>query len=139
MKKLISVILILALILPAFALASGADPIVGCWYIFIDLTMYPELVSTFGDYDQMLSLYYFDGSGLIYGLENDVKDGAATPIFSGAGKWEKTLFGYNVSIIGFGDVTITVDGDIAMLKANSNGAMKLRRLIPFNPYADYSF
>ena len=42
MKKLITIILILALFLPAAALAADPDPIIGCWYFVVDVNMFPK-------------------------------------------------------------------------------------------------
>jgi hypothetical protein len=138
MKKLLAVILILALLLPAFVLAE-TDPIVGYWYMYIDMKAYPELVTMFGDYDHILSMFYFDESGFIYQLENDVKDRKSTPYFTSGGKWEKSAAGYNVSIIGIGETTMIVDGDTALLKNKyASIYLKVRKLVPFNPYTDFS-
>ena len=45
MKKLIAVIMILALLAPAAVLADR-DPIVGSWYFLYDKALYPEFAST---------------------------------------------------------------------------------------------
>lgn len=140
MKKLITVILVLALLLPAAALGSDPDPIVGYWYMFIDLKAYPELSAAYGDYDHLISLYYFDESGVIYLLENDVKAGSASPVFTGGGKWEKAQDGYNVSIIGLGETTLSISDDIALLNVTKYSvSAKLRKIITFNPYTDYVY
>lgn len=138
-RKLISVLLITAIaILPVAALAVEPDPVVGYWYVFIDLKEYPEMASTAGNYDNMLSMYYFNESGSIYLLENDMKDYAATPMFTGNGRWEKTSSGYNVSIIGFGETTMIVSEDTAYLKIpNTQLSMKFRKITSFNFYTDY--
>lgn len=140
MKKLTAIILLLALLLPAAALA--ADPIVGCWYFHADLKKNPEMKATYGECDSISDLYFFDESGVISGLEAIIMDGKSTPTFVGAGKWEKNLFGYNVSIVGFGQTTMTVNGDEALLKipnASVNVSLRLRRLIPFDMYNDYVY
>ena len=139
MKKLIALILILALALPAAALAaSKRDPIIGYWYIFLDVVQYPELKSSLENYDHGISMYYFDDSGIIYLLENDVKDCVSTPSYASTGKWEKTGSGYNVSILGIGETTLSLDGDAALLKLPSYPlSMKLRKIYTFNPYTDY--
>lgn len=139
MKKLFAFILVLAFLFPSFAFAEDTDPLVGYWYIFVDLQVYPEMTTTFGDYDNMLSVYYFDPTGIIYLLENDVKDGAATPSFTGSGRWKKADSGYNVSIIGIGETTLNFYGPSAYLRIpGSSISMKLRNLTRFNPYKDYS-
>ena len=42
MKKLLAIVLILALIVPAAAMAADPDPIVGCWYMVFDVNDYSE-------------------------------------------------------------------------------------------------
>ena len=81
MKKLIALTLILALLLPAGAMASSNDLIIGFWYLLVDNGRYPELMKNYGDFDYVLSAYLFSEDGNIYLLESDIKDGAATPIF----------------------------------------------------------
>lgn len=140
MRKLIAVVLVILLLLPAAALA--ADPIVGCWYVHMDLKTYPELRATYGNYDTIVDLYFFDESGVIRAIEGVITDGACTPTFGGVGKWEKNLFGYNVSLLGFGDSTMTVSGDEAKMKLSNSGmdlTMKFRRLVVFDIYNDYEF
>ena len=139
MKRLFAIILALCLLVPFCVSAETDDPIIGYWYCFMDLTAYPELVPSVGEYDHMLSMYYFDPSGVIYLLENDVKDGASTPFYTGGGRWEKTESGYNVSIIGIGETTLSFYGPSAYIQIpGSDLSMKLRNLTRFNPYKDYS-
>lgn len=140
MRKLIAVILILSLLLPAAALAS--DPIVGCWYLYIDLIEHPEMKPTYGDYDRIVDIYIFDASGTISLIEGTVTNGMCTPTFTGQGKWEKSLFDYKVSIVGIGETTMTVNGDQALLvipNAAVKASMKMRRLVQFDMYSDYVY
>lgn len=140
MRKLITVILVLALLLPALALAEQ-DPIVGYWYAYYDGAVYPEFMQSFGNYDSAISLYYFAENGSIILLENDMKDGSATPTFTSCGKWEKKLFSYNFSIIGLGEGTIELQTDTMKIAPSSYNGMKmtLRKIISFNPYKDFSY
>ena len=63
MKKLITIILILALLLPAAALADP-DPIVGCWYVSINQDdMKPEGRIPGISYE--VRVLYFDETGII--------------------------------------------------------------------------
>lgn len=140
MKRLLTIVLILAILLPAAALAE--DPIVGVWYMHIDLNKYPEMKTTFGQYDSLTDLYFFNADGTITVIEGIITDGACTPVFSSAGKWEKSLFDYNVNIIGIGDTTMSISGNEAKLMVQNGNIkiyMKFRRLIDFDPYNDYSF
>lgn len=141
MKKLITIILALALFLPAAALAS--DPIVGCWYMYIDLIEHPEMKANYGEFDRIIDIYIFDESGNVSLMEGAISNGACTPSFAATGKWEAGATGYNASLIGIGETTISVSGDEAKLKIPSpvgySVNMKMRRLTPFDMYKDYSY
>ena len=140
MKKLIAITMIMAVLVPAAALA--ADPIVGCWYLYVDLFEHPEMKANYGNCDRIVDVYIFDESGTISLVEGVITDGMCTPSFTAQGKWEKNLFGYNVSVLGFGQTTMTVNGDEAFMKipnASVNVSMKFRRMIPFDMYSDYKY
>lgn len=141
MRKLITMILILALALPALTLAEEPDPIVGCWYTFIDNSRYPELMKNYGDYDYVLSAYLFAEDGKIYLLENDVKDGAATPVFYCCGAWDKAqdIRKYNYKIMGIGEGTIRLEegGDMYLIMGDLS--LHFRMMFPFSPYRDMSY
>ena len=143
MKKLITIILILALLLPAAAGSIGNnDRIVGYWYMFLDGTYYPEVAVNYGGYDYALSAYFFSPNGTISLLENDIKDGAATPTFTSCGKWEKSGFNkYSAQILGLGDCSIDIEDNGNMYLTLSATKMKvhLHMIIYANPYTDYSF
>ena len=140
MKKLITLILILALTLPAAAMAAD-DLIVGFWYTFIDNSRYPELMKNYGDYDYVLSAYLFAEDGKIYLLENDVKDGAATPVFYCCGTWDKAqgIRKYNYKIMGIGEGTIRLEegGDMYLIMGDLS--LHFRMIFPFSPYRDMSY
>jgi len=140
MKKLITIILVLALLLPAAALADQ-DPIVGYWYLYLDGKAYPELMKNIGDYDSIVDLYYFAEDGTVMTLENVLKNGSATPTYTSQGKWEKSLFAYSFSIIGLGDGKISIkDDSLELTLPNNNGLkMRLRKIVQFNPYKDYFY
>ena len=144
MKKLLAIILILALLLPAAAGALVRDRIVGYWYIFIDGDHYPEFMANYGDYNYVLSAYFFSSDGFIMLLENDMKDNAATPTFITCGKWEKEKMGidtYHYQIMGMGEGTIKIEdnGNMYMAIPNNptNLSLHLRMIFPFSPYSDY--
>ena len=141
MKKLITILLILSLLLPAAALAAEPDPIVGCWYLYIDVEKYPEMRATFGENDIIADMYFFNSDGTISLLEAAIAGGKCTPTYAACGKWSAGSSGYNVSIMGIGETTMTVSGDDAFIKvanATSYLNMKFRRLVIFNFYTDYS-
>ena len=143
MKKLVTIILILALLLPAAAGALGKnDRIVGFWYMFMDGTYYPEVAASYGGYDYALSAYFFSPDGTISLLENDIKDGVATPTFMSCGKWEKSGFNkYSAQILGIGDCTIDIEdnGNMYLTLLSTKMKVHLRLMIYADPYRDYSY
>jgi len=138
MRKLITITLILALLIPAAALADDQDPIIGCWYLYYDAYIYPEFASTYGNVESEVSIYYFLPNGSIMLLDNPIKGESSTPTYSGCGRWQKTDNGYTYSLVGLGegDARIT-DNGVELQLPGSTVYMVMRSLIPFNPYADY--
>lgn len=76
MKKLISFVLIIILALPALVMAEDRDPIVGFWYLIIDVGTLPEKVQK--DLSQSIHTFrvlaevdvlYFNEKGEIYSVE----------------------------------------------------------------------
>ena len=143
MKKLITLILILALALPAVAMADDVDPIVGGWYLFYDNTKYPEMSSNFGNYDYVFSVYFFSQDGTVYLLESDIKDGTSTPVFMSAGSWKKTegLRRYAYKLIGFGEgiIQLKESGEMYLSAQDQSVYLHMRWVSPFNPYQDFVF
>ena len=139
MKKLITVILILTLILPAAASADDPDPIVGNWYFLYDKSKCPELSSTFNGLDLAISVYWFTENGIIYSSEVSVLGEKGTTGYSPVGKWEKDDSGYHYSIIGIGESNLILENDEMLLNLPTNPTfyMRIRRMLPFNPYQDY--
>ena len=99
MKKLLAFILILALLLPAAALA---EDIVGTWYMLYDKTVVPEMAASFDNCDLIVASYSFMPDGSIILTENDVKDGNSEPHYGPTGKWEANGSEYTYSIMGLG-------------------------------------
>ena len=140
MKKLITIILILAMLLPAVVLADDLDPIVGCWYMYADKNIIPEFMSFYADADSELSVYYFLENGSVMLLDNIVTNGTGTPTFTPLGKWEKSGQDYKFSLLQLGEGTLRVSGDEMYLPAQgSNMFMIMRRIICFNPYKDITY
>ena len=136
MKKLITIILILALLLPAAAVSDAFDDIVGCWYLYFDSELYPELASIFGEFDKEVSVYFFQKDKSIVCLDAVVKDGKCTPTYLPCGKWDiRGVVKY--SIVGIGEGTGYIDGDKLVLKYPGTEAyMTLKKMAPFDPYSD---
>ena len=138
MKKLIAVIMILALLAPAAVLADR-DPIVGSWYFLYDKALYPEFASTFGDADVSMSVYWFTESGAIMSTDLAASGTSGESSFLTAGRWSRADNGYNYSIVAIGEGTILLEDDSILLSLPNmeNYYMVMRRMVPFNPYRDY--
>ena len=135
MKRLITIILILALTLPAAAVAEEQDQIVGTWYMYCNVPGSP-MESSYPDLDSSLILFTFEKSGNVFYIELDYKGTIVTPNDRViAGKWEKDGSNYKVSIIagGVSDAFIK-DGMLHAAVFNSELYMVLRKLEPFDFY-----
>ena len=141
MKRLLIILLALALVLPVSAFAADTDPIVGQWYFAFDSVATPEFAYNFAPYDKVIGIYLFLESGTVMCLELDLQNETGTPTYVAQGKWEKVDDQYNYSIMGFGEGTAILEEDTLLLGLqNANGiCVRLRRLIPFNPYKDYVY
>lgn len=139
MKKLISIILVVMLIFPTTVLSeTESDPIIGVWYLYANLTTYPELNTGHYDMDSTLMLFYFLSSGSIMTLTLNTKDGVGTPQYMAAGKWEKNKDTYLISIIGSGTGKgyIKANELVAQIAGENGSYGLLRKMIEFNPYTD---
>ena len=141
MKKLLAVVLILALLLPVAALADDtADPIIGHWYLLFDKNVSPELASNFQDNDYIFMIFSFLSDGTILQSEIDIKDKTGNPYSGSAGKWERSGYDYSYSIIALGSGKALLEGDSLLLQMqNSTIYLKLHKLIPLDAYNDYVF
>ena len=142
MKKLITIILALALILPASALAVETDPIIGYWYMFIDCKQYPEFASVVGYADNIFTMYYFHADGSVSAVSATMKDGSLTPEASAFGKWEKESDGnYMGKLFAMGNVPLELKDDTLIMYTKTSPKMGtvLRRIVSFDPYSDYVY
>lgn len=139
MKKLIAFIMILAMLMPAAAMAADPDPIVGSWYLLYDKSLFPEMASTFNGADIAISVYWFMENGTIMSTENSITGTSGVPKFITAGRWSKSADSYNYGVIGLGEGTALVEDDKILLSLpGSDGYyMVMHRMIPFDPYHDY--
>ena len=147
MKKLITVVLILAMLLPIMSVAEEPEEIVGCYYLLYDKNLSPEFASTFGNSDIMLSTYIFDADGTVSICGVLITDHSGTPEYGAAGKWtkEKTRtksgFRYVVSILGLGSGTARIEDDCLLFNISESPSVyvRLRKMVPFDPYNDYIY
>lgn len=140
MKKLIAVILILVILLPAAVLAEERDPIVGIWYLCVDVTLYPELSGAYNGKDLLFDIYNFmpDGPVMAAGLEQTGQKGETS--FQPTGRWEKEEDHYLLKVLNYGNTIIYVKGDLLYLKLTtadgSDSYLIMHRAIPMDPYSD---
>ena len=135
MKKLITIILLLALITPMAALADR-DPIVGSYYALQDYKLYPETAPD-DSIDMIIMVLTFYEDGTIMNTENDISGRTGKQVFSSAGKWEKTDTGYKISLIGLGEGEGILEEDAVLIPLQNFGHLRLHKLITLNPYKDY--
>lgn len=138
MKKLLALILIVVLAVPASALAADQDPIVGSWYMYYEKSLSPEFADLFQNSDFVVCVYIFTEDGSIVCTESDITGKSGNPIISAAGKWSNENGEYSYSIVGLGTGKALIDEESILVQLqNSNLYMKFRKLIPFDFYADY--
>jgi len=137
MKKLITIILILALILPAAALAADHSP-VGVWYMCYSKAATPEFASNFGEEnDYALEILFLTEDGTVLKLVHDVAGKTGNPSFGAAGKWEKTSDGFTFAIAGFGSGKMKVEENNIYLQISEHNYLKLRKMYFYDPYKDF--
>ena len=139
MKKLITLILILVLALPAAAGAEDTDPIVGCWYSLYDKSVVPEMAPLFDDMDYNVTIFFFASNGSVYALVNQIKDYSGSPLFGPMGKWEKKdgIYSYNLMALGSGSCYMDDDG--LWLNVNDMYDVNYKKMDPFSPYTGYRY
>lgn len=138
MKKLFCLLLVLLLV-PLVAFSDEQDPIVGCWYIYYNKSITPEMESIYPDCDICFTIYVFDNSGVVYASNSIILGTAGKSEYSTAGKWEKTESGYNIGLLGVGEGNAFIENDYLLLAVQntSDYYAKFRKLYNFNPYKDY--
>ncbi len=134
MKKLITIILILAMLTPA-AMAEDNDPIVGNWYVLLEIPGTP-FESVVPDYTQMIVILTFAEDGQIVYAEMDYK-GTTVEMKQPRvwGKWEKEDSKYTVSLISVGTDEAFFKDNLLYVAAFSTGLYYgFRRLEPEDIY-----
>lgn len=139
MRKMFCLLLIVCLLIPSAVFADDTDPIIGCWYAYYDKAIAPEMESAYPDADRYYSVYLFHENGLVYCGGAKIAGTTGTPEYGSCGKWSKADYQYNVGVIGLGEGNAYIDGDSLFVEiTDSNGYyMRLRKLLPFNPYQDF--
>ena len=143
MKKLITIILTLSLLLPAAALAEDQDPIEGLWYFVIDINSYSaDMQKKFEknihirDTQREAHLFWFTENGEIYQsvtmFRTRQSEAQGAPI---VGTWTKTDDGkYNIVLDS--QVSKTTIKDDKLFVKFGDGQLALRKLETINPKKD---
>jgi hypothetical protein len=136
MKKLITVFMILALVLPATASASDQDPIIGGWYIMFDYREIPTMPETEGKM-YMLYIMLFEKDGSIYGITSERGETLGLSAMGSAiGTWSKDNNIYTVNIVGVGTSNPTIEDDRLIIKMTDTVCYSMRRLEMGSFYKD---
>ena len=128
MKRLITIILIIALAVPAAAISEN-DPIVGGWYIMFDYNDMPYTDPSVAGKNYMIYTLFFEESGSISGFSGESVQGVG---FYGSGStlgtWLKNGDKYTVNIVGIGIGDATIENDRLIVKMTANIYYSMRRL-----------
>jgi len=128
MKKLITIILAMALILPTAAPAEDKDPIIGAWYIMLDYRDIPETPESAGK-NYMIYIMIFDDSGSITGITaEDIQNSGMVAQGAAIGTWSKTDDGYTVNMIGVGSNRAEFSDDRLLVQMVQNVWYSMQRL-----------
>lgn len=138
MKKLFSLILILALICPVCALADDVDPVVGVWYADLEFEDAPSFDGS-QDYVSAILLLFVKSDGEIGFFELDFNKGGHEEIGpDNFGKWEKTGNNtYKFSIMGVGEYPAYIkNGDLHAVILVKDCYYILHKMDRYNWYND---
>ena len=137
MKKLLSLLLIISLLIPVFAFADDPDPIVGCWYVCLDTKdTTQEFVDQGYVFSTMVFAFTSDGSILAQSTDYKINSGESKGVYV-IGKWEKSNGEYQTSVYAVGVNEAKVDSEMMAACLLSNGQyIILRRMVLFNPYTE---
>ena len=130
MKKLIAIIMIIALLLPATVLADNPDPIVGAWYIMLNYNDMPyEDKSGSEGKNYMIYVMIFEDTGAISGISGESLQGigfygSGTPI----GTWVNAGGKYTASVTGIGVINPAIEGDRLIVQMTTNVYYSMRRI-----------
>lgn len=129
MKKLITIILIMVMILPAAALADQ-DPVVGTWYTYTGVVEDPEIRKQ-AYYE--LSTFTFTEDGNVFASTYDISAEGITTAkdYKVIGLWTNENGHYYVNIGMTGAVEVSFDNDDMFFPVSSY-SLRIRKLEPVN-------
>lgn len=138
MKRLLCIILVFIL-LPVLAIAENPDPIIGSWYMMINIKGSP-LEATAPDYTRTIIILTLEESGNVILSEIDFKGEKVetnTPMV--CGEWKKNGSEYSISIISTGKVRAFINKELLHIDLYNSGIyFGLRKMEPLDLYTDIS-
>lgn len=139
MKKLITITLILALLLPVAVLAEAPDPIVGAWYMMLDYRQGPQTAETKGK-KLMILIMIFEEDGTLSWITSD-SDETNGIVVQGetVGTWSRNGNNYNVNIIGTGTNRAELTDDRLLVEVMQNAWYTMRPMELGSWYSDVVF
>ena len=137
MKKLITIIMILALILPAVAMASPMDNT--SWYMYVDYSKYPEVQEQYGLHDHGISILTFLADHTVIRVEYRIKDSKISLVSITYGTWEHmSNLRYKYNIEGLGEGVVKYNRDLYVyLPGSSTDYAIYKKLVKFDFETDY--
>ena len=137
MKKLLLILAVIVLVLPAAAMAADPDPIVGSWYVFFDRDLGMENAQYFENKDQYLQVYTFHQKARITRLDHSVLVGIGKQGYTTVGRWIKDDDGYLLQLVNEEDKKAFIDHGDLFVEDSDGLFFRMRRLAQFDPYEDY--
>ena len=125
MKRLITIILILAMLLPAAALADP-DPIVGAWYVMLDYRQSPTPDYTGKTY--MLYIMIFEEDGAISCISGEHLATGLYASGSTIGSWKNESGKYSVRVIGIEPGYAEFSEDRLLVQMTTNVWYSMQRM-----------
>ena len=136
MKKLIAIILILVMLVPA-ALAEEQDPIVGLWYVTFDYSAYPGDMTEIGDRSFMIYIVKFDDNGSVTVISAEAdKSGSIQAQGAKMGTWARNGDIYDVNILGIGSNKAELSDGSLLLQMTENVWYAMRPMVIGDWYSD---
>jgi hypothetical protein len=128
MKKALSILLALCLMLAAAAALAETDPIIGGWYIMLDYRDVPYQADVEGK-TYMVYLMFFDDDGTISGIsgERSTTTGLSA-LGSSIGTWSNDNGVYTANLVGIGAINPTIENDRLIVQMTEGVYYSMRRL-----------
>lgn len=131
MKKLLCILLIVALFLPSAVLADETDPIVGCWYVYSGFVDNSDIYFEFHTF-----VFTFDGN--VFSTKYDISEDGTTSAkdYHVIGLWTKEDGKYYINIGLEGAEELIVDNDTIFFPVTDSMKLRIRKMTPLNSVLD---